>query len=97
MVTVELKNGYIMVREIVRTEEEQAIGSGFILPKEVLEDEQVSQGTVVESFSEGYGKGDVVFFHKVTPVDISMKYGEDKRNQTYWFIKQEDVICKIKE
>ena len=92
---VELKNGHIMVREVIRTEEETKTSIGIIIPQEVLDDEQVSQGEIIESSVEEYKIGENVIFHKVIPVDINMKYGGDKELRTYWFVKEKDIICKI--
>ena len=95
--TIELKNGHLMVREIERQKDATIGSSGLIIPNEVLEDEQVSQGEIIESKEEEYKIGDAVLFHKVIPVDVSMKYGDDDRLRTYWFVKTEDIICKIIE
>ena len=92
---IELKNSHIMVLAIQRKEDEKQLNSGFIIPDEILEDEQVSQGTVIESCVDGYIKGDVVFFHKVTPVDVKMRLDKDSELKDYFFIKESDVICKI--
>ncbi len=94
MSKIQVLNGHIMVREVVRKEEEKKAGS-FYLPQEVLEDEQASQGEVVETSSEEYKVGNNIIFHKVIPIDVSMKYGEDTELRVYWFIKEKDVICKI--
>ena len=94
--TIALKNNHLMVREIERKEEQRTGVAGLIIPEEILEEEQVSVGEIIESSSEEYTVGDSVMFHKVIPVDIKMKYGGDKELRTYWFVKEADVICVMK-
>lgn len=91
---VELKNGHIMVLALDRKEEQQVTSTGLIIPEQTLEDDQVAQGIVIESDNPEYQKDDIVFFHKVLPVDAQMKYRSDKL-ETYWFIKADDIICKV--
>ncbi len=95
MSNVELKNGYIMMRELKRTENEKQTAAGLFIPEEVLEDEQVSQGTVVRSNSDEYKIGEILFFHRVMPVDVTMKLDNDDKLEQYFFITDKDVICKI--
>jgi len=90
-------NGNIMVKEVVRTEEEEKSSSGIFIPKEILEDEQVSQGKVVKTDSENIAIGDLVLFHKVMPVDVRIKIDKDEELQSYFFILEKDIICKITE
>ena len=85
-----------MVKEIKRKREEET-SHGIYIPEETLDDEQVSQGTVVRSNSEEYEDGCTVLFHKVMPVDVNMKFDGDDKLETYFFIKENDVICKITE
>lgn len=92
---VELYNGNIMVEAIQRKRQETTNSVGIIIPDEVLEDEQVAQGIVIESSSEQFKKGDILFFHKVLPVDVNMKLSADEELKNYFFIKDIDVICKI--
>lgn len=93
MQTITLFNGNIMVKEIARTDDVD--GAGLIIPKETLDDEQVSQGTVVNSNSDSIKIGDIVLFHRVMPVDVNMKLAGDDEMQTYFFILEKDIICKI--
>ena len=95
MTDVILCNGHIMVKEIKRKKDEETTESGLFIPEEVLDDEQVSQGFVVRSSVSGYEQGDVVLFHKMMPVDVNMKLDNDKGLETYFFIKESDVICRI--
>mgnify|MGYP001570036673 FL=1 len=90
-----LKNGNIMVKELKRTKEEEINPAGLYIPENTLEDEQVSQGTVVRSNNSEYNTGDVLLFHKVMPVDVNMKIDDDKGLQQYFFIKDSDIICRI--
>lgn len=92
---IELKNSNIMVKELVRKEEEKESKSGLYIPEEALEDEQVAQGIVVRSEIGLFAKGDVLMFHKVCPVDVNLKIDGDEELNRYFFIKAEDVICKI--
>lgn len=94
MSTVSLKNGYILVKELARKQEELKDESGLFIPEENLDDEQVAQGTVVQDVGE-YSKGAVLLFHKVIPVDVNMKLDGDDSLQKYFFIKESDVICQI--
>ena len=95
MSTILLKNGNIMVRELKRKEEDEVSSGGLYIPEQSLDDEQVSQGTVVRSDSKEYSIGDVLLFHKVMPVDVNMKIDDDKGLEKYFFIQERDVICKI--
>lgn len=92
---IKLYNGNIMVKELKRTDEETKSDHGLYIPEQSLEDEQVSQGTVVRSDSEGVSIGDTLMFHKVMPVDINMKMEGDIKLESYFFIKEQDIICKI--
>ena len=96
MQTITLYNGNIMVKEHILTQEEKSSASGLYIPDEVLEDEQVAQGEVVNSNSENFAIGDLLLFHKVMPVDVNMKLDGDKGLSKYFFIKEQDIICKIK-
>ncbi len=93
---VQLKNDNIMVFALDRTEEEKTTKTGLIIPEETLEEDQVAQGIVIESNDPEYKAKDVVFFHKVLPVDAQLKY-RGSELETFWFIKASDVICKIIE
>lgn len=94
---INLKNGHVMVKEIVRKKDEEVTASGIILPEEMLEEEQVSQGKVIRTQSEEYPIGSTVLFHKTLPVDVNMKIDDDKELTTYFFINERDVICSITE
>lgn len=91
---VELKNENIMVLALEKKEEEKQTASGLIIPEHVIEEDQVAQGIVIESSNPEYKPKDIVFFHKVLPVDAQMKYRSDEL-ETFWFIKASDIICKI--
>lgn len=86
-----------MVKEIKRKKEEDIGQSGLYIPEETLEDEQVSQGRIVVSNTSGYDKGEVLLFHKVMPVDVNMKLEGDEGLERYFFIKESDIICSIKD
>jgi|TARA_R100000501_G_C2624764_1_gene118078 co-chaperonin GroES (HSP10) len=88
---IELDNNNIMVEEI---EVKEDTSSDFIIPKETLDEEQVAQGTVIESCTDKYKKDDVVLFHKVIPVDVNLKYNSNEL-KSYWFVPKKDIICKI--
>jgi|GEM_PF-6837365 len=94
MQKITLFNKNIMVKEIVRENDNESF-EGLIIPKESMEDEQVSQGIVVRTNSENIAIGDVLMFHRVMPVDINMRLEDDKEMSTYFFIKESDIICKI--
>lgn len=94
MSKLEMLNSNIMVREIAREKDEESLG-GLIIPKETLEDEQVAQGVVVRTNSDAIAIGDTLLFHKVMPVDVNMKIDDDKKLETYFFILEKDIICKI--
>lgn len=91
---IELDNGYIMVKEIKRSDNESQDSSGIIFNDQNLDDEQVSQGTIIQDAGK-YKAGDTILFHKVIPVDVHMKLEGDERLENYYFIKSTDVICKI--
>lgn len=95
MTNVELKNGYIMMKAIERKEDESVTASGLILPEAMMEDDQVSQGTVIRSSVDEYKEGEILFFHKTLPIDALIKFGDDTATTEYLFIKGEDVICKV--
>lgn len=97
MKKIKLDNNHIMVKEVVRGEQEEINANGFFIPKKSLDDEQVAVGIVVESDSDKYTKGIEVLFHKVLPVDFNMKLEADKELTTYYFIKESDVICRFIE
>jgi co-chaperonin GroES (HSP10) len=88
-------NDHIMVKEIKREEADAATSLGLFIPKETLEDEQVSQGKVIRSNSANVAVGDTLLFHRVMPVDVNMKLEGDDKLETYFFIKEKDIICKI--
>lgn len=83
-----------MVRSIERKNDQAKRDSGIILPETQLDDDQVASGQVVE-VPEGsdYKVGDILFFHKVLPIDLHMKY--DKELEVFWFIHPRDVIFKV--
>lgn len=85
-----------MVRSIERKQEELRKESGLFIPETEIEDEQVASGQVVSSSSAEYIKGDVIFFHKVLPVDVNMKY-ESKEMEKFWFISPKDIIFKVEK
>lgn len=91
---IELFNGNILVKELKREDKDSVGASGVFIPTEDLEDEQVSQGTVIR-FSEGFNVGDRIMFHKTMPVDVHMKLDEDTELTNYFFINKQDVICRI--
>ncbi len=93
---VQLKNNNIMVFALDRKESEKTTQSGLIIPEETLQEDQVAQGIVIESNDKEYEPKDVVFFHKVLPIDAQLKY-RGSELETFWFIKASDVICKIIE
>ena len=93
---ISLMNGNIMVKAIEREDEEEN-KSVLIIPKETLEDEQVAQGVVIRSDSENVKVGDTLLFHKVMPVDVNMKIDKDEKLETYFFILEKDIICKIEK
>lgn len=95
MSTIVLKNGNIMVKEIKREKEDDVNKLGLYIPESMLEDEQVSQGKVVASNINDYELGDILLFHKVMPVDVNIKMDWDEGLERYFFIKENDVICKI--
>ena len=97
MKKIKLDNNHIMVKEVVRTEEESINSNGFFIPKQSLDDEQVATGVVVESGNDKYPDGMEVLFHKVLPVDFNMKLNGDAEITTYYFIKESDVICRFIE
>lgn len=92
---IELFNDNIMVKELKRTEGETVSESGLYVPEQNLEDEQVSQGTVINSNSPTVNIGDVLMFHKVMPVDVNIKLDGDAVLENYFFIKEGDIICRI--
>lgn len=94
---INLKNNHVMVKEIIRKEDEKLTASGIFIPEETLEDEQVSQGRVVRSDMEDYPIGSTVLFHKTLPVDVNLKIDDDKELTTYFFIRDKDIICSITE
>jgi len=94
---INLKNGHIMVKEIIREEKESETSSGIILPGQQLEDEQASTAKVVRSDTDEFPEGCTVLFHKVLPIDVNMRLDGDKDLQLYFFINTRDIICSITE
>ena len=94
---INLKNNHIMVKEIIRKDEERITAYGIFIPEENLEDEQVSQGRVVRSDILEYPVSSVVLFHKTLPIDVNLKIDDDKELTTYFFIRDKDIICSITE
>ena len=99
---IELFNKNILVKAIKREEKDSVGESGVYIPIEDLEDEQVSQGIVVQDVStiddngrDYFKKGDKVLFHKTLPVDINLKLEGDTELQNYFFIQLKDIICRI--
>lgn len=90
---IELFNNNILVKAIQRGNEVSAVG--VYIPVEDLEEEQVSQGIVIQDVGE-FKKDDILLFHKTMPVDVNMKLDGDSELQNYFFIKVEDIICRIK-
>lgn len=88
-----------MVKAIEKKVEEEN-KNGIIIPKELmaneLEDEQVASGVVMASATEEYEQGDVLFFHKVLPVDVNMKY-DGNNMEKFWFIHPNDIIFKVEK
>jgi len=95
MQKITLFNQNIMVKEIIRQDEDTGTQNGLIIPKENLEDEQVSQGTVIQSNTKDITVGDVLLFHRVMPVDVHLKLEGDKELEQYYFIQEKDIICKV--
>ena len=93
---IDLKNEYIMVRSLEKKDTDKTTEKGIIMPSESLEDEQVASGVVVASSDEDYKEKDVLFFHKILPVDLHMKYNDDKL-ETFWFIHKKDIIFRVME
>ena len=91
---IELYNGNILVKTVKRDEKDSVGESGVYLPVEDLEDEQVSQGIVMQT-TQTFSKGDKLLFHKTMPVDVNMKLEGDTELQNYFFINIKDVICRI--
>lgn len=94
---INLKNNNLMVKELIRKEDEKITAGGIFLPEETLEEEQVSQGLVVRTNSDEYPVGCTILFHKTLPVDVNMKIDDDTDLKTYYFINLKDVICSITE
>lgn len=94
---INLRNGNILVKVQERKSESQLTQSGIYIPEEVLEEEQVSQGIIIQSQTDGYDKGDGILFHKVIPVDVNLKLDGDVKLEQYFFISEKDVICTTKE
>ena len=92
---IELFNGNILVKELKRDSKELVGKTGVYIPPEDIEDEQVSQGIVVQDVSE-FSKGDLLLFHKTLPVDVNLKLEGDEELQNYFFIQLKDIICRIK-
>lgn len=92
---IELKNNNIMVRELIVKEDQTTSKGGIIIPEEILEEDQVAQGTVVNSSIEGYNNGDILLFHKVMPVNARMKLDGSDKLEEFFFIKEQDVICRL--
>lgn len=91
----ELKNSTIMVRELVQAEDEKIVAGGLILPKEIIEEDQVASGTVVQSSTEDYKAGDVLLFHKVLPVNARLKLDGSDKFEEFFFVHERDVICRM--
>ena len=98
---IKLYNQNVLVKAIKREEKDSVGATGIYIPTEDLEDEQVSQGVVVQDASVDSGghprffKGDVLLFHKTLPVDVNIKLEGDSELQNYFFIQLKDIICKI--
>jgi len=92
-----LKNGYMLVKEVERSEEDAINASGFYVPKSTLDDEQVSQGLIVQSNNPEYPEGAEVLFHKVLPIDFNMKLNGDTELKTYFFVKEKSIIDVLTE
>ncbi len=86
---IEMCNRNLLVRE---TKLEDTKENGLYLPSSALEELQVADGVIEETFDEvKYTKGSRIFFHKVSPVDVRMeRNGESK---LYWFVNEQDVLC----
>jgi len=83
-----------MVMALDNKEEEKTTKGGLVIPEHTIEEDQVAQGLVIESSNPEYKPKDIVFFHKVLPIDAQMKY-RGSELETFWFIKSTDIICKI--
>lgn len=102
---IELFNSNILVKALKREEKDSVGVTGVYIPTEDLEDEQVSQGSVVKECSFIHptnhtnvilSVGDKILFHKTLPVDVNMKLEGDTELQNYFFIQFKDIICRIK-
>ena len=91
---IELLNSNILVKAIKREEKDSVGATGVYIPTEDLEDEQVSQGSVVQDALD-FKKGDIVLFHKTLPIDLNIRLEGDEELTNYFFIKMDDIICKI--
>lgn len=94
---INLKNDNVMVKEVVRKEEEKVTAGGIFIPEETLEEEQVSQGLVVRSNTDEFPVGCTILFHKTLPIDVNMKIDDDVALNLYYFIHTKDIICSITE
>lgn len=83
---MQLFNDYIMVRAI--KEEEKETKSGLII-LDNIDDDQTSQGIVLESSSSDFNKDDKVLFHRVIPIEGRLD------NDQVWFLKTKDIIAKL--
>lgn len=90
------KNGHILVKEVVRKEDEKSTEAGIIIAETILDDEQASKGLVIEG-NEEFPKGVSVIFHKVVPIDVHLKLEGDTEPTLYFFVGTKDVICTIEE
>jgi len=89
------QNGYILVKELKRKEDEKATDTGIILPEESLEDDEVAQGTVVVSGDDKFTEGQILLFHKTLPVDALLKMDGDEKPTEYFFVKGDVVVCVV--
>ena len=98
---ITLQNDYIMVRSLQRQIEEKISETGIIVPEANLDDEQVSSAQIVQGNknSPELKEGDVIFFHKVMPVDVNMEWGpEDKKTiELFWFVSPKDIIFVVEQ
>ena len=92
---IQLHNSNILIKALKREEKDSIGATGVYIPIEDLEDEQVSQGVVVQD-AEGFVKGDIVLFHKTLPIDINLILEGDTELTNYFFISFKDIICQIK-
>lgn len=91
------KNGHIMVKEMIRTEEESKTAMGLIIPKETLDDDEVAQGQIIFSQEVEYPVNSIIIFHKTLPVNAMLKLDGDEQPKEYFFVNSRDVVCIVEK